>query len=456
MPTRHLLSFTTLLAWTIALASILSSPALYAQQTLTLRESAQYALQNSPQILKSRLDTRKAEEQIKQTKSTGLPQVDLNSNMTYNLKLPTQLIPNFFEGKPDELVPVQFGTDMSTMFGLEVNQLAYSQTYFTGLKAARELRALSAILESKTQEELVYNVARTYYQAKMLEQQKLLLNVNLDQVNSLIQLTEKQFQNGFAKKIDVDQLRVNRISLETQLQNLELQHEQAVQALKFAIAMPQDQPIILSDSLTADATSLALPSDGSTANFQNKLDLLILDKQITLNNLNTESYRAGYYPTARLFAGYTFQGQANSLKDFGDGNRWFNYSQVGLNIRVPIFDGFLKRSQIQQSDIEVLKLTEDRRQMLQSLQFQHGNANRQMKTAWNTLQSIAENQKVAEEVYEVSRKRFQEGIASVTELLNAERTMREVQASRLVTLLQYNMARLDMEYANGRILQLFN
>jgi outer membrane protein len=442
------------LVTTLVLLATTPFPA-QAQQILSLKESVQFALQNSPQILKSKLETRKAEAQVAQQKSAGLPQVEISSNMIYNVKLPTQLIPNFFQGKPDELVPVQFGTDLNALFGLEVNQLLYSQTYWTGLKAVQELRAMSAILESKTQEDLAYNVARTYYQAKMLEQQKALLQVNLAQVLSLIKVTEKQFENGFARKVDVDQLRVNQVNLQTQLQNLDLQYEQAVQALKFAMAMPQDQPLTLSDTLIADPASLAMP-DGGTPNFQNKTDLLILDRQINLNNLNTEVYRAGYYPTVRLFGGYNFQGQANTLKDFGDGNRWFDYSQIGLNIRVPIFDGFLKRSQIQQSDIEVLKLNEDRRQLLQSLQFQHGNALRQMKTTWNTLQSIAQNQKVAEEVYAVSQKRFEQGLASVTELLAAERSMREVQASRLVTLLQYNLARLDLEYANGRILQLFN
>lgn len=453
MQTRRLFSFLVL---TVAVWLAGPSHLLRAQQGLSLKESVQYALQNSPQIFKSRLDTRSAEEQINLQKSTGLPQVAINSNLTYNVKLPTQLIPNFFQGKPDELIPVQFGTDLNTSFGLELNQQLYNQSYFTGLKAAREYKGLSAIIESKTKEELAYNVARTYYQAKMLEQQKLLLIVNLDQINALLLLTEKQVANGFAKQIDASQLRVNLVTLQTQLQNLELQQEQAVQALKFAIAMPQQQPLVLSDSLFADPTSILAPTDTPDNGFQNKLDVQILDKQIILNNLNTEVLRSGYYPSLRMIAGYNFQGQANTFKEFGDANRWFNFSNIGFNLRIPLFDGFMKRSQIQQSEIEVMKLTEDRRQLLQSLEFQQGNASRQLKTAWNTLQSLSDNQKVAEEVYAVAQKRFQQGIASVTELLSAERTMREVQASRLVTLLQYNLARLDMEYASGRILQLFN
>lgn len=429
---------------------------LTAQTPLSVKESVAYAVKNSPQILKAKLETLRNEEKVKEVKSSGMPQVNFNANLVYNLKLPTQLVPNFFEGKPEELIPVQFGTDMSVLSGVELNQLAYSQSYWTGLKAARELSLLNRLVESKTQEELVYNVVRTYYQGKVLEQQKGLLNANLDQVRALLKLTELQYQNGFAKKLDVDQLRVNQISLETQLQNLQLQYEQVVQGLKLVMAMPFDQEITLVDTLLADPAALVKAPADYTSATGSKLDLAILDKQANLQQLNVDVYRAGYYPSVRLIAGYNYQGQGNKLGDFGDGNRWFNFSQVGLNISVPIFDGFLKKSQIQQGNIELLKIAEDRKQLQQNLDFQFGNARRQLQSTWNSLSVLKENQKVAAEVYAVTRKRFEQGVASITEVLTAERTMREVQSSYLSTILQYNLALIDLEYANGNILQLFN
>lgn len=115
-----------------------------------------------------------------------------------------------------------------------------------------------------------------------------------------------------------------------------------------------------------------------------------------------------------------------------------------------------KKSQIQQGNIELLKIAEDRKQLQQNLEFQFGNARRQLQSTWNSLNVLKENQKVAAEVYTVTRKRFEQGVASITEVLTAERTMREVQSSYLSTILQYNLALIDLEYANGNILQLFN
>ncbi|MBK9492808.1 MAG: TolC family protein [Haliscomenobacter sp.] len=103
----------------------------------------------------------------------------------------------------------------------------------------------------------------------------------------------------------------------------------------------------------------------------------------------------------------------------------------------------------------MLKIAEDRKQTMQSLQLQHSQAKQQVLSYWNTLNALRENRKVAEEVYNVTQKRYKEGVANVTEVLVAERTMREVQSNFLGNLLQYQLAKVDLDYANGKIPQLY-
>jgi outer membrane protein TolC len=68
---------------------------------------------------------------------------------------------------------------------------------------------------------------------------------------------------------------------------------------------------------------------------------------------------------------------------------------------------------------------------------------------------LRENRKVAEEVFVVTQKRYKEGLASVTEVLVAERTMREVQSNLLSNLLQFQLAKVDLDYANGKTRELY-
>ena len=436
------------------LGTLLLSTLLPAQSTLSVKESVQFALKNSPMLQKAKLDTRKSLEQVREYKSTGLPQVNASVGFTYNAKLATQLIPNFFQGKPDELVPVQFGTDLNTTAGAEVNQLLYSQQYWVGIKAIKAVGNFNQTVELKTEEEVAYNVVKLYYQVQTIYKQRDLIVANLEQINGLLKATDLQYKNGLAKKLDVDQLRVNQITLQTQLQNLELNYQQGLQALKFAMSMPQETQLTLSDTLSEIVMPNADPNYLEPS-YQNKLDLTLLDQQTTLQQLNADQLRATSWPTLRAFGNYNFQGQGNGFGELGKNDNWFSFSAVGLNVSIPIFDGFYRKSKVEQVKIDMLKIAEDRKQTMQSLQLQHSQAKQQVISYWNTLNALRENRKVAEEVYSVTQKRYKEGIANVTEVLVAEKTMREVQSNFLGNLLQYQLAKVDLDYANGKIREMY-
>ncbi len=434
----------------------LSSAALWAQQPLSLEQSVQFALQNSPQIQKAVLESRKSDYQVKEYLAIGLPQVNANTNFTYNIKLPTQLIPNFFQGRPDELVPVQFGTTLNTSTGVELSQMIYDHSFWLGIKATQKLSNLYRLLEVKTREDVAYNVVKVYFQAQILGKQRNIVQANLQQVEGLLKATEMQWQNGFARKLDVDQLKVNRSTLQTQLQNLDLQYEQALRALKYAMAMPMDAAIVLTDTLQETNLPPTWTPDALTPSYQSKIDLAILDQQKELLRLQHQRTKAEYLPSARFFAGYTLQGQANAFGDFDNGRQWFDFGLMGLNLRIPLFDGLRKTYRLQKDNLEILQNEKDRQLAQTGLEFQYNNALLQLQTSFNTLMSQRENLRMAEEVYTVTQKRFREGLASITEVLGADTAMREVQTNYLAALLQYKWASLDLEYANGKLLALFN
>lgn len=444
--------------WTLLPLAVflLAAAAAHGQQPLSLQSSVQYALQNNPQVHKAAMEVRKGEYLVKEYLSAGLPQVSGNGNFTYNIKLPTQLIPNFFDGRPEELVPVQFGTALSTTAGIQLDQLIYDHSFWLGVKATQKLGHFNRLLEAKTQEDVAYNVVKIYFQAQILGKQRGIIQANLDQVNGLLRATELQYQNGFAKKLDVDQLRVNRSTLETQLQNINLQYEQTLRALKYAMALPLDEAVILTDTLQGDGIPEAISADAIAPGYNNKLDLAILNQQEELLKLQYERTRAEYFPSARFFAGYTLQGQANSFGDLGNNRQWFDFAMVGINIRIPIFDGLRKNHRMQQDNLAILQNDKDRQIARNGLEFQYQNALLQLQTSQNTLLSQRENLRMAGEVYAVTQKRFGEGLASITEVLAAETSMREVQTNYLAALLQHKWASLDLEYANGKLLQLFN
>lgn len=414
---------------------------------ITLQESVQYALQNSPRVQTAQLNVDKNEYLVKEVLSSGLPQVDFNANYTYNLKLATSLVPaEFFGGSPGEFAKVQFGTKINTIFSGELSQLLFSRTFFVGLDAARKSRKLYELQTDQTKDDLAYTIAQLYYSIQVTQKQRNTLQANLDQVRRLLSLTEKQFANGLAKKIDVDQLRVNRINLENQIKNLDLQVEQLKQNLKFNMSMPLNEQIVLTDTL--NESEFAVPDvQLFTADFTQRKDLAILDVQAQLNQLNVDQYRYGFWPSLSGFANYNYQGQGDKFGDL----TWFDFGSVGLRLNIPLFDGFRKRSQIQQAQIDQLQLNETRRLTSQSAALAFNQAIQELQVNINNLQALAENRTVAEEVYRVSQSRFTEGIAPITEVLTAETSMREAQTNYLSALLQVKLAEIAIQNAKGTL-----
>ncbi|MEZ4961352.1 MAG: TolC family protein [Saprospiraceae bacterium] len=427
---------------------------LLAQQPLDLKTAMKYAVENHANIQKAKLDIDKGQQMVREALSPGLPQVNANAQILNNLALRTSLVPaEFFGGSPGEFQQVQFGTNWNGSAGIQLNQLVFDQTYFLGLKATRAVTDFYKIMLEKNKEDVIYEVAKIYYQIQLSRTNRGILNANLDQIEGLLTVTTKQYDNGFAKKIDVDRLRVQQSNLETQIKNLDLQIGQAEQALKFAMNMPLETDILLTDTIT-EATSSAVDFATIQPSYEQKPDLLALRKQQELYGYDERRWKAGFYPSVALFANYTYEWQANNFGDITNGDLWFDYSQIGLSFNIPIFDGFYKSSKIQTARLNAMQTLSDYRLALLGMQLKHVTAVSTMQVYQNNLRSVEETRKVAEEVYRVAQSRFREGLAPITELLDAETSMRESQTNYITTLAQIKLAEIDLLNANGLLIKM--
>jgi outer membrane protein TolC len=428
----------------------------FAQQPLDLKTALRYAVEHHASVQKADIEIQKGKQLVREALSSGFPQVDFKATMLNNLELPVSLVPaEFFGGQPGEFAEIQFGTNWNANAGINLEQMAFNKTWLMGLKATYAVTDFYKLVLDKTKEDVVYEVAKLYYQVQLSRTQRGILQANLDQIKGLLTVTEKQFQNGFAKKIDVDRLRVQRSNLETQIQNLDMQIGTLEQTLKFAMQMPLETEIVLTDTIS-EATSREVDFSMIQPSYQQKSDLMVLKKQQELYGLDERRWKAGYFPGLSLFANYNYQWQANNLGDFGNGKLWSDFSSVGLHLNVPIFDGFFKDSKIQTARLNAIQTTKDYNLALLGLQLRHETAVSALRVNMNTLRSVDEIRKVAEEVYRVSQSRFKEGLAPITEMLDAESSMRQAQANYITTLAQIKLAEIDLLNANGLLIKMID
>lgn len=447
-PTKnHPLLLSALIAW-----GLLASA--QAQTPLDLKTAMQYAMTHHAEVQRAALEVEKGRELVRESIATGLPQVGVQAQMIYNPSLRTSLVPaEFFGGTAGEFQSIKFGTNWNGASSIYVDQMLFSKTWLMGLRASYAVNDFYRMLQNKTKEDVAYEVAKLYYQVQLSKAQRGVLEANLKQVSGLYKAISLQYQQGLATKTDMERLQVQEFNLRTELNNLDLFIEQAEDALKFAMNMPLETEIVLTDSISETPVAPLEQLQAQPA-YTQKIDLMVLKQQMKLYDLDERRWQAGYFPTLSLFANYNYEWQANSLNDFGSGNYWSDFSQIGVRLVAPIFDGFYKDSKRQTALLNKQQVGLQYERALLGLELQHRNALSTLRAQQNKLSSLRENIRVATEVYQVAQQRYNQGIGNVVELLDAESSLRNAQANYLAVLAQLKLAEIDLLHANGKLVEL--
>jgi outer membrane protein len=418
--------------------------------TLTLKDAITYALQNKAEAKKAKLNVENSDYQIQEVRSRALPQIVANGNLTYNPILQLNALPGDFFGAPGTTILAPLGQKWTSVAGLSLTQALFDLSVFTGLKAAKSTRQFYQINDQLTEEQVIERVANNYYQVYVQRQKLILLDSNYVNTTKVRDIIKGQFDNGLAKKIDLDRVNVKASNISTQRQQILNAVQLQENALKFYIGMPMETQIEIPQS-EFEVTPAALSEAPNTAN---RTEYLLLKKQEELLMFQKKSVEAEYYPTLSLSAGYNYIGQGPEFPWFAkpaDGVYWSDYSSIGLNLRVPIFTGFGTRAKVRQADVKIRSLQEDIKDTQLSLDLEYKNATTQIQNSLITIENQKENMTLAAEILNNTKNNYLQGLASLTDLLDAENASIEAQNNYTAAILDYKLAEVALIKSKGEL-----
>ncbi|MNE04697.1 outer membrane channel protein [compost metagenome] len=314
------------------------------------------------------------------------------------------------------------------------------------MKLTAQSSKVSEINARKTEEQLIYDIASAYYAAQVSFTQKELVESNLLQVDSLLKITQIQFDNDAAKQLDLDKLTVNQTNLQTELATSTSNYEKQLMLLKYYMGMPLDAAIEV-PTIDMNQQSAAMINTETL----NNTDLELVQAQRDIYSMTLQQIRAGYIPSLSLSFHSSVQNQQNTLRMFEKGARWFPNSYVGLNLNIPIFDGLSKNSRVKQTKIQMEQSLLEEQYLAENLKMQRTNANNTLKTNQAALTSQQRNIELAQKVYTITQAQFVGGIATMTDIVNAETSLRDAQTNYLRALIQVKLGELDLIKATGNI-----
>lgn len=443
------------LSGTAVVMVLLAGPTLQAQvQELTLKDAVTYALKNKADARKAKLQIENAEYQIQEVRSQALPQVTVNGNLTYNPILQLSAVPGDLAGQPGTTLLIPFGTNWSALGGVNVNQAIFDMAVFTGLKAARSTREFYQINAQLTDEQVIENVAKNYYQVYVQRQKLVVIDSNFANTTKVRNIIKGQFDNGLARKIDLDRMNVNLSNISTQRQQLINGVQLQENALKFYMGMPINTPIVIPES-EFSVTPLSLEEN---VNVTQRSEYQLLKKQEQLLGFQKKSIQALYYPTLSLTGGYNYQALGNNFPLFSshNGTNWFDAASIGLNLKIPVFTGFGTRARVRQADVDIRSLQEDLTDTQLALQLDYENARTQINNSLITIDNQKENVVLAQQVLDNTQNNYQQGLATLTDLLDAENSYIEAQNNYNSALLDFKLAEVQLIKSKGELRTLTN
>ncbi|MDJ1471779.1 TolC family protein [Xanthocytophaga flava] len=421
--------------------------------SFSIKDCIEYATKKNSKLKVSRYDEEIAQQQVRQIRGRGLPQVNVNGTFEDRIKIPLFIIPGLAEGG------IKAGYQFNTNLSGEVTQMLFDPSFWVGLKAAKYSNQLYQQNTQQVNEQTAYSIADAYYQVIVAQKQLQLLHSNLTNTQATLNSTELQFKNGVAKQVDVSRLKVNASNLQSQIRQSELSLLQSLNNLKFQMGMPLTEQITLSDTTLTFNESDAFYSDASENSFEGRIDYRILQTNLALQGLDKRNIASGYYPTLTAFANYGYTGQGSNFGFFKTpGNGWIDYtsSSIGLRLRIPIFDGLQRSAQVQQSKLKARQIEENITLTKQNISLEVANSLTQYRNTVQRIESEQKNVELAQEVYQITQLEFREGVGTSTDVVNAETSLRQAQNTYITTLLDLYRARLNIERSKGNLLPYLN
>ncbi|MBL7878097.1 MAG: TolC family protein [Cyclobacteriaceae bacterium] len=439
---------------------------LFAQevQHYSLRQCIQQAMTENISILKAQMDEEEGKQKTKEVKATAFPQINATGELIDNVLRQAFVFPAALgdpNAGPDDYIVLRGGLKYATSINVQANQQIFNQSLFTGIKAARVGEDYYRFNRERIEEETIYQVASLFYRVATLKTQQIVLETNQEELQKSLAITNDRFNNGLARKLDVDRLRIGVTNIETQLATIRDSYSVSISQLKLLIGLNQDSAFDIDFQLPTDLDSAFLnytPTPLVTEFvWEDKIEYKQLTTQLSLYELERKNYSAGYYPTLSAFANYTYLGQSNSFFLSSDANPlWFDVASIGLRLNVPIFDGFRKHAQMRQSRIRQMKTEKDLAFVKQQSSTVSENAVRSLEVNYKNFQAQRQNVLLANSVYDVTEQNYNEGISPLTDLLQAETARIQAQSQLIEALLKVKQSEIDLLRANGNIKSLLN
>ena len=396
---------------------------------LSLAEAQDYAVETNRSLKNASLAVQKAYAQRWQTIASMLPQVDMSwsfqSMMGYEMVLggmPIAMPDNGTLG-----VTAAVGINGQAIVGALLNNIAI------------DMQKLSLEI---SEDNLRANVKSSYASVLVLEDVVRLLDVSLKNIEELAAMTQRSVEVGAAEQTTADQIKVRVNTLKNNINANKRSTQLAINALKVLLNVPVETELVLTsqlqDMLSAEAILRLLGQDFV---LENNLSYQTLAKNVELAKTNVHMAGWAYGPT--LAVGYQY-----SEKSYFGEKAGFNMTPpnaLSVSVSMPLWSSGKRAAGVVEKKIALEEARNTFAETTDNLGIQNEQLRYNLQNAYETYTNEQENMSVTQRVFDNTSLKFQQGVASNLDLVNASNDLITAQSSYVQAVLTLVNAQVELE-----------
>lgn len=261
----------------------------------------------------------------------------------------------------------------------------------------------------------------------------------------LLRIAQSQLQAGTGVGLDVTRARAQLASTRAALIASRNGRDHAHLDLLRSLALPVGTDVALVDSLTPTATGEAIPDEAALVGLalRNRPDLIAAEQGVQAARQGVSAIKAERLPTLGLVADDGVIGKTGGLL--------LNTYTWGLQVSLPIFDGFKREARVQEQQSMVKEAEIRQRDLQQQAQVDVRGALLDIANAREQLDAATERLRLAEQEVSQARDRFNAGVAGNADVVNASLALTASRTLVNDAETAYQLARVSLARAIGSV-----
>ncbi|MTJ13094.1 TolC family protein [Anabaena sp. UHCC 0187] len=413
-------------------------------QPISLSQALELAKRNNNDLQVSVLQLERSKSVLREAQAAFLPSVDLSADITNSRSVGSTLAVD----QARKTNPLIDDAPSNTTFSgtAQVRYDLYTSGRRNGaIKEAEERIRVQELDVERQSEEIRLNVAKAYYDLQQADENVRISQSAVENAQASLKDAVALERAGVGTRFDVLRSQVNLANSQQDLTNAVSQQQIARRRLAPLLNLPQSVSISAGDPVKLAGLWQHPLEQSIVLAYQNRSELQQNLAQRNISEAQRKQALASLGPQISLVGRY------NLLDQFDDGTSVSDGYSLGVQATLSLYDGGAAKARAAQSKTNIAIAETQFSEQKNQIRFQ-------VEQAYSTQASNLENVQTsnaaleqAKESLRLARLRFQAGVGTQTDVINALNDLTRSEGNRIKAILDYNRALTELQrYVTSR------